>query len=269
MKLNENFLKLFPDDGAQPGGGDQTPEMMSILDPVTKQNVEIPKSVNDLIGHMISTERKITRDTVKKEFAPFMTSLESLKGENEELAKEVEKFKESQMDEKQKATAQAERQQKEIENKMKSLEDKSLFWQAKCFEMQKKDDVRKAIGDVNLRNPEQTVQLFLLEGDAKVEQIFDDTGKGTNEYRTYLKMSLLNEQNQVEEVTGTPSELFSRWVNQPQNQHHIANNLTPGAGSQKGSQTGSSEKTITREAFDKMNSAERAAAIKDGVKIKD
>lgn len=243
-------------------GGGSAADVELMKDPITQKDIEVPKALKDFLGHVISTTRSLAQEKAKETYQPLIDSLGQVKTENAELAKALQEFKDSQMTDGDKKKRQAE----ETANKIKTLEGDVGKWRNKCFEMQKKDDVRSVLGDMTLHNPEEVVQLFLNDGNAKVEEILDSAGRGTDAYKTFLKLKFQKDGGGVEELIGTPQDLFGRWISQPQRQHHIKNNLLPGGGSHlSGTISG---KMMNEVEFNSLNAKDRANFMNNGGQIK-
>ena len=95
----------------------------------------------------------------------------------------------------------------------------------------KHSDVYKAFGDTKLCNPSQVATLFLQEGRAEVREKLNDSGESTGDYETVLTIDISGKDGDIETLTGTPDELFGKWINQNKNSHHVKNDLAPGGGS--------------------------------------
>jgi hypothetical protein len=239
-----NLLNMFfcatcwEDDPNNLGGSDDgTPafsgEFQDIKDPKTGKAVKVPKeialSIQEVIGHSIST----TRDTVKSEYKEVMDELAKLKSDNEELTQVKEAFerlKDSQLSEQEKIEKDAKRvideHKKVAENKIKEAEKwKSLFEKSTI-----KNDILSSFGDTKLYNPEQVAWIFEKEGNANLREKIDGNGKPTGIFETIVSLKLEDNDGKPEEIEGTPAEVFKRWIDLERNFHHRQNELPPGGG---------------------------------------
>ena len=66
----------------------------------------------------------------------------------------------------------------------------------------------------------------------------------------------------IEELTGTPLEIFPKWIMQSKNAHHLANNLKPGGDSFKGKMDGSQLDPSTIEGMNSVEKLKYARTLK-------
>ena len=164
--------------------------------------------------------------------------VEKLEGETAELSDiraELLKIREASMTAEELATANAAKKIAEHEARSKNALEESVRWKSRFFDTMITNDIFGAFGDTKLCNPQQTAILLQNEGRAQVEPILDDNGTPTEYFQTKIYLKLRNETTgMMENVEGTPKELFKKWVNQDENLHHQLNNLAPGGSSAAG-----------------------------------
>lgn len=264
-----NFLKKVltqfyaPDTGGGNGGSSgesgDTPkdEYIEKMDPVTKKTVKIPKELEPVLGHFIST----TRESIENKYGPIMKKLEDENTELSELKVEFDKLKEASMTAEEKAQENAKRVIKEHELKAKDAISEAEKWKGLFKEATIKNDILSSFGDTKLFNPGQVATLFKSEGRADIFEILDENGKGINEYETRVSLSLENDKGESISVEGTPGELFKRWIELDRNSHHVVNSLPAGSGSSRGG-NGSKVKYSQEELF-KMSDSNRLSVARE------
>jgi hypothetical protein len=221
-------MQRFAEDGGDDGAGEAEPKIEYIdkKDPETGQSFKIPKDLEPIIGHFISSTRK----EVEKRYKPMVEALESEKAEFGDIKAEYEKLKEANMTAEERAQANAKRVIEEHERKTKAIVEESEKYRQLFFDTTKRNDIMSAFAGFDLCNPMQTAILLEAEGRARVEEKIDNDGKPTGFYETRITLNIQNDKGETETIDGTPEELFKRWINLDRNLHHIKNPLNPGAG---------------------------------------
>jgi hypothetical protein len=208
------------------------PEFVEKLDPITKKLVKIPKEVDSLIGHYISS----TRENAKKDYEPLLEKINTLESENKEFTavkEELEKLRFENMTADERAQENVKKVVRESNNAVKTASEERDYFK-NLFERQTiKNDIYSSFGNVKLCNTEQVMVLFESEGKARVEKIIGDDGKPTGEYETRVTLMLEDKDKYVEKVEGNPKELFKRWIALERNAHHIQNDIAIGSGAMK------------------------------------
>ena len=220
-------------------------------DPVNGNVVNVPAEIEAYIGHMIST----TRNSIEGQYKPLVESLEGKAAQVPEIEAELQKLKEASMSAEEKAQTNAARKIAEFETIAKIKTDEATKWKAQYDKATIENSIYGAFGDTKLCNAKQTALLMESEGMAKVVEDIDSTGKHTGRYNTILELQLTNENGGLETVTGSPQELFKRWIGEERNLHHQMNNLIPGGNSSSGSRKSGSVD------YAGMNPTERLNAI--------
>lgn len=238
--------------GGQAGQGSSgTEDYIEKEDPVTKKMVKIPKSLDVLLGHYITS----TRNSIEGKYKPLLETLEKDKTELVEVKAELDKIKEESMTAEERAQKNAEKRIKEIEatalkDREESKKFKTLFEKTTI-----RNDLYGSFGDVKLCNPEQVATLLESEGNARVEEKVDDLGKPTGKYETRLTLEITNEKGDIEVIEGTPKAVFQKWINQERNLHHQINNLNPGGNSGGMTRRGGKVDYSTMKPTDRLNAA--------------
>ena len=229
--INNNFnLQFFGDGGILPAT-----DTIDYTDPLTGALVKIPEEMKSLMGHVITKTRKDVTKTFEERNKPILEKMESMAAENEEMAASIIELRESSMSGDEKKKAEKEKIRAEAEKALKVATEQAAHWQGQFYKMKQEVDIYRSFEDSKLCNPEQAAVLFMTEGGAKVEEIKDAAGNPTGKYTTMMTLSLpKGEDGEFEEVTGTPADLFKRWVSQNKNLHHLENGLKPGGGSKPG-----------------------------------
>lgn len=207
--------------------------LVEITDPVTQSKVSVSADVQTLIGHMISMERRITNEKADAKYKPFLEKSAEYQNQNEGLMAELEKVKSGNQTDGDKAAEQYEIALKKFEEEKAGLSDQVNVWQGRYQADKIRNDVYAAFGTTHLSNPEQACILFITEGNAQVKPVFGSDGKETGEYQTVMRLTITDGEK-VEDKEGTPKELFSDWINQKKNAHHLLSTLQSGGGTFKG-----------------------------------
>ena len=214
------------------GGKGKAPEFIEKLDPVTKKPVKIPKEIDTLIGHYISS----TREAAKKDYEPLLEKINTLESENKEFTavkEELERLRLENMSAEDRAREEVKKVLKESEKQVKTASEEKEYYK-NLFERQTiKNDIYSSYENVKLCNPEQVTVLFENEGKARVEKVYGEDGKPTGEYETRVTLMMEDKDKNPEKVEGTPKELFKRWIALERNAHHIQNDIVAGSGAMK------------------------------------
>lgn len=221
-------------EGGEPGGdagtegGDIKPGVKYIekVDPVTKKSFKIPAELEPVLGHFISA----TRSSIESQYKPLVEQIEKENVELKDIRTEYEKLKEQSMSAEQRAEANAKKVIVEHEKKAKIAIEEAGTWKKRFEEMTIKNDIYSSFGDAKLFNPSQAVLLFQNEGEARISEVVDESGKPTGRFETRVTLMLENDKGEVEKVEGTPTELFKRWIKLDRNLHHVQNDVNVGAG---------------------------------------
>jgi hypothetical protein len=231
-----DLQRFGPDDDDK--GGDIDPKVLELAkmfsgevvekeDPITKKSIKIPKELDAVIGHFIST----TRAATEGQYKPLLEKLEGESAELTDVKAELEKLREVNMTAEEKARADAKKVIVKHEAAVKTAEEKAAFYK-NLFESEKvSNEIYGSFGDKKLCNPKQTALIFEKEGEAHLEEIIDAEGKPTNTFETRMSLMIENEDGEPIKCEGTPGELFKKWVEQEKNLHHLQNDLPPGGGS--------------------------------------
>lgn len=234
-RLNQNNNANAGTDNGGEGSSKATVTFSGALvekkDPVSGDMIKIPIELEPFFGHVISS----TRNSIEGQYKPMVEKLQNESAELSDVRAELQKIKEASMTAEEKATANAQRKIAEYETKAKNASEESVKWKGRFFDTMITNDIFGAFGDIKLCNPQQTAILFQKEGKAQVESVLDASGQPTEHFQTKIFLKLRNETTGLlENVEGTPKELFKRWVNQEDNLHHQLNNLASGGNSSAG-----------------------------------
>lgn len=205
---------------------EQVVDYIEKTDPETGQRFKIPKDLEAVLGHYISSTRK----EVERKYKPMIEALESEKAEFGDIKAEYEKLKEASMTAEERAQANAKKVIDEHERKSKAIAEEAGKYKELFFDTTRRNDIMSAFSGFDLCNPVQTAILLEAEGKARVEEKVDGDGKPTGAYETRITLSIPNAKGDMETIDGTPTELFSRWINLDRNLHHKKNSMNPGAG---------------------------------------
>lgn len=243
MGFLQNGRALFydGDDGSGSGGGDdgagdsgdgQGQDTFNFKDPQTHTDHKLPKKVGDvdlqvMIGHIIG---KSNREAEKKAETKYKGLVEKIQSESSsqfsELQAKVEELEMEKLTEQEKAEKLAEKKVSEAQKKS----DEHKFYAETNWQLFKENkidnDIISALGKHDLYNPAQTRMVLKQMGEADIVQ---DNGS----YRTTLK---LNIDGEVKEMT--PKEAGEYFLAQPENAHHLKNNLRSGGGTNQGGNSG-------------------------------
>ena len=222
-------------DGSGAGGQSSGDDLISIKDPETGEDVQVPKRYENLLNHMVSGTRKNVKRQTKEEYTGLLSKAEERlrekEKENSDILSQFDELKQSTMTVEEKAREQVKTKLNEFQKKVELATSETEKWKGLFMKDKIYNDVYKSFGDIDLCNREQTATLFINEGRAEVREKLTDTGEATGDYETVLSISITDKDGNSETLTGLPTELFSKWVNQSKNHHHISNNLIPGGGS--------------------------------------
>lgn len=231
-----NLFKYAADDST--GGGSPPKEMMQMKDPVTNEEVTIPKELESFFNHTISGTRGKIKTELQEKYQSLMqeveTKLKEKENENSEILQQLTKMKEQDMTAEERAKEQLKRLMQDNEKKLDTTAKERDNWKNLYFQHKITSDIYTSFGDVGLCNPEQTAYLFQKEGRAEIREKLNNLGEKTGEWETMMSIFIKDKDGNSQELTGSPAELFQKWINQPHNAHHLANNLRPGGGSQYG-----------------------------------
>ena len=226
--------------------------MVEKKDPVSGETIKIPVELDPYIGHLISSTRK----NIESQYKPLVEKLEGDTAEFAEVKAELEKLREASMTAEEKAAENARRKIAEHEIATKNAQQQATQWKDMYMNSVVKNDILNSFGDAKLNNPEQVAILMENEGRARVEEVLDSSGKGTGQYQTIVTLQLTNESTgYLENVEGTPKELFKRWCNEERNLHHIQNSLNPGGNSNPGSRKGGKVDYMSLSPTERLNAA--------------
>ena len=274
--MNKFLLRLFNEglpvfiamdgdagDGAGGGAGDSDgdassggAEMVSFKDPISGNEVQVPKNIEVLLGHVVSSTRK----SIESKYKPLIEKLEGDTSELAEVRLELEKMKEANMSAEEKAQANAKRLIAEADARTTDALEKAETWEGEFIRLKKRVDIMNSFGNIVLCNPEQTAMVFEREGDAQVVPVLDSEGKAVpGQFQTRLSLNLTDEKSgELRRVEGTPKELFKKWINEDNNLHHQLNDLSPGGNSNGGGHKGKRAKDYL-----KMSATERLRAARE------
>jgi len=211
-----NLQKFAEEQDNQNESQSQPIEYVEKVDPVTRKSIKIPKELEVFLGHTISSTRSQTEDKYK-------TMIDQLQNEAADLPAiraELEKIQEEKMTAEERAASNAKKKIDEANKNAEKYKDFAENWKRKFEESTIKNDILSSFGDTKLCNPSQTAYLLEREGNARVEEIIDAEGKPTGRFETKLSLQIENEDGNIEDLEGTPLELFKKWINQERNLHH-------------------------------------------------
>lgn len=255
-----NFLKQLPHtlyEGDKGGGAVDDPppkvEMVEKVDPVTGAKIQVPKEFDVLLGHMISKQR----EEVEGKYKPLVTQLEEEKNKSHEVEAELNRIKEASLSAEERAANNAKKVINEHENKRKAAEVERDHFKGKYFEMITRNAVYDSFGDTKLCNPEQTAILFEIQGLPEIEEIVDGMGKGTGRFEPKFTLEFTNDQGEPEKIKGRAKDLFKRWIELPENDHLVQNDLIPGGGGPRGGGPKGNSSVLSGEAYDKLPPSEK------------
>lgn len=224
-----------PGDGGTDGAGTQNNDMIQVKDPQTGVMVDVPKGLESFVNHLVSGTRGVVKRELDEKYGTLMSDVESRlkskESENADVLSQLEELREENLTAEEKVAKKIERKLLDFEQQIQSAGKERDNWKDMFFKHKTKADIMSSFGNAVLCNPEQTSFIFLNEGRAEVREMIDNTGKGTGEYETIMSISITDKDGKVEEMSGTPLQLFEKWINQSKNAHHLQNNLQPGGGS--------------------------------------
>lgn len=227
---NFGSLKISDGDGDPPAE-----EFITIKDPVTQQDVQIPKSLESFTNHLISGTRGVVKKDLQKEHDRLTGELREQLAAKEkdyvEIDAKLQEIQELGQTAEQKAKNEYDKVSKENALKVEKAETESKGWKDLYFEHKKVTDTFSSFDIKDVHNPEQVVQLFLTEGGAEVVEIINDQGEKTGKFETIVNIDIEDKDGKIESLSGTPKELFGKWIAKKQNFHHVINTLEPGGGS--------------------------------------
>ena len=214
-----------------PAGGD---EFVTIKDPVTNEDVKVPKDLQSLFNHSVSGTRTATQNKMKEEYGGILSEVElklkTKETENEDILAQLQEIRERDMSAEEKAQEQLKVRLKEYDSKIETSNKEALKWKDMYYTDRKYRDIHGSFTGVNLCNPDQVAQLMENEGRADIREIMDSSGNATGNYETILTLNIENKDGEVVEMVGNPKELFKPWILQKKNSHHISNDLSSGGG---------------------------------------
>jgi len=259
MKMNKKPIKIFynEDTGGGDGGAPAKEDspfsgtMVTKKDPVTGDEFQVPVELESRFGHFISK----TRSEIESKYKPIVEKLQGETSELEEVKAELEKIRQENMTAEEKAQEQVTKKIKEFEGKANEAIEESQKWKSQFFSNKITTDIMQSFGKASLNNPQQTALIFQQEGNAKVEEILDEVGKGTGRYETRMTVQITNDKGEPVTIEGTPSELFERWINEDRNLHHLKNQMNPGGGSGKYKVSVNSDNTLDMSAERRLDYA--------------
>ena len=257
QRFSEEATGSNIDDPVQTGNLE---EFIEKIDPVTKKPVKIPKNMESILGHFIST----TRSSVEGQYKPLLEQLESESTELKDIKAEYEKLKEQSMTAEEKARENAKKVILEHEKKAKIASEKAELWEERFKKSTIKNDILSSFSFANVKlcNAEQTALCFETEGRARVSEIIDPDGKPTGRFETRVSVMIENDKGETEEVEGTPAEVFKKWISLERNSHHVANDITPGGGTHRSSVGGKKVDYISLSPTERMNRYREQARAK-------
>lgn len=262
LKQMEGFYgtRMFrdEDEGTKGGGGEEglklSGKFVEKVDPVSKQKIKIPAEFESVLGHFIS----FTRNEAEGRFKPMLEALENEKADLSGIKAEYEKLKEASMTAEERAQSNAKKVIDEHEKNRKKAEDERDRFKGLFFQTIVRNDILSSFGDTKLFNPQQVAVLFEQEGRAVPEELVDSSGKPTGKWGTKMTLSLENDKGETEEVSGSPSELFKRWIGLDRNLHHVQNDIPSGSGTRQNQNSKGKVDFSKLSPTERMNAARQA-----------
>lgn len=229
IKIN---LQLFPEE---PTSG--AIETFEWEDPHTHEKILMPEKVKvgdkeinirEKIGHMNSGIRKVLQNEItKKSEAKYQELQTMLNDKNitvEQLQSKIQEFEESKMSMEEQIKAQSKREIDMANNFAKTKEQEAITNYNLFQETKIDNDIYGAFSGFSLSNAEDTKLLIRQKGNAKV--VKDET---TGQFKTVLTFNVDGEAKEL-----TPKEAVELYLADPNNSHHLKNNLRAGGGSVSG-----------------------------------
>jgi len=184
-------------------------------------------NIQEILGHAIAKERKQTKEKVTSEYSKYVDELNQYKADYETTATRLKEIEEKDLSQKDKEILELKRQVEGFTKKQKEFEDKA----SQNFEQFKneriKGDVLSSFSGYELHNLNHAFNQF--KADTKIDFEQDQEGN----YKTIVSATLPNEEGAFETVTGTPQEVFSKWIALESNSYLLKNSLKPGGGTSK------------------------------------
>jgi len=261
IKIN---LQLFPEDGAS--GVIETFEWQ---DPHTNEKHLLPTKVKagdkeidikTAIGHMNSGIRKVLQNEItKKSEAKYQELQTMLNDKNitvEQLQTKLQEIEDSKLSMEEQIKNQSKREIQKANDFAKSKEQEAITNYNLFQETKIDNDIYTAFSGFSLSNAEDTKLLIRQKGNAKV---IKDEASG--QFKTVLTFNVDGEAKEL-----TPKEAVELYLADPNNSHHLKNNLRAGGGSTNGGKATKDGKIgYTRSSLnDPTTRAEYHAKMKNG-----
>jgi len=236
-------------------------EFETIIDPLTNDNVRVPKELVGLLGHIRTTERNATNKKAEAKYQPLLDELEQFKGDNAAISAKLQEIEDAELTAEQRLTKKHQAMIKSYEDTIKSEQDNTDVWRKKYEHKQILTDVFASFDTItqSLCNTEQTAELFIKEGNARAVEILNEDGEGSGVYETVLNLTI-KEKDEDKQYEGTAHDLFPKWINQAKNKHHVASGSTSGGGTP----ITRGQRNNTNPEFENLNPVERIKIARRG-----
>jgi len=238
-------------------------------DPRSHEKFDVPKSLEVLIGHVASYNRKDERAKLEDDIRDLTDQLAKSQKESSDLRERLKDNSGSKQIEN--LTKEHEKIVKAAEDKASQAEKEKEDWQKKFETYFIKNSIYSAISKsgMELHNIDDTVDILMSKANPKVSEKHDMvTGAGKGIYETILSLELEDEKGNKKIMESSPDEGIVKWLSQKENAFRIKNNLVPGAGTvQSGVRASGTGKTLSEAQFNSLHPKERAAFMSEGGNI--
>ncbi len=229
FKIN---LQLFPEGGEGGTGGEQNAEgFFKFFDPESKKEILVPEKIKAgdqeidmrvIMGHLNSGIRKSVSKDIEARNEKRMKELNDLLANKEtttmELQKKLQEFEDEKLSAEDRAKVAIERERAKFQNDLKKHQEEAVSWRTQ-FQNERIDNAILGSLPASVYNPSQT--MLLIKSLLKPELIANDKGG----FDTVLSITIDGEEQKL-----PPKEAIEKFLAMPGNEHHLKNNLNPGAG---------------------------------------
>ena len=209
------------------------PETFKFKDPVTNEDVELPKSMETLMGHVISKSRKDVEGKYKPLLDELKTKNSDILTKYQTVSSKIEELEMANMSVEEKAKAMMEKDKKKWQTDLDTEKQRADQGWTKFFETKQQNDIMKALGKHNVYNAAQAMNILKSDGEVKVVQ-----DEETKQYKTVIALSLPDESGNLVVQELDPQTAVDKYLALPSSANLLKDNLTPGSGT---SQTGGSK----------------------------
>lgn len=259
-------LQLFAEEAATE---ELPPGTFKWFDPQAKKEIFIPEKVGEIdmkviLGHVTSGVRKAVSGEIESKYKSQLDELKSIVSNKDsnlaEFQEKLQKFEDEKLTQEERTKKEIDRERNKYITENKKFQDESIAWQTR-FKDSTIDNAILGALPANVYNASQT--MLLVKNLLKPEVVQTERG-----FETMLSLTVDGVENKY-----TPKEAIELFLAMPGNEHHLKNNLLPGAGSSKsGARVGSggfqykksdlsNNPKLRAEYFEKMKNGEPVAII--------